>query len=643
MSTQNDELIDLIGELRNIEHRIVSLTGGAVDAVMDREGTPYLLSRGQQDLRERTEMQRRYAEQQTAILNALPAHIALLNAQGRIIDVNDAWRHFGQGALSGGGNGDSDGGVGANYLEVCDAAPDHVTEAHSTAAGIRDVLSGRRESFSLEYPCHTPASRHWFNLVVAPLQPGVSTGAVVMHVDITERKLAEIDLQRAASLFHTSNDGVVITDPEGIIRDVNPAFCMISGFSSEDVLSHPATVHPGLNEDPVRREIDMALEVHGRWSGELRARRRNGEVYVQKVSVSVITGDAGQVTNYIIVISDITRLKVHQAELDRVDRESLAVSVSVGVALFPDDGEDADALLRYGDQAMYRAKYAGRDRYVRFDLREARQSEERQSRLHLISEALEKKEFVLYYQPKVDLRDGQLIGLEALVRWQHPEHGLVPPGDFLGFVIGSELEVPFGAYVLDTALEQLSQWQSEGLSLHVSINVSGNELRQPGLADRIVAGLARHEELSANQLEIEVLEIAAVEDVNQVLMTLMQCRDAGLQVSLDDFGTGYSSLTVFRRLPVDTLKIDQSFVRDMLVDSDDRSIVESVIHMARAFNRNVVAEGVETMEHARALLQMGCHQVQGYGIARPMPADSVPAWIGEWQQGRTWVALNTTH
>ncbi len=258
------------------------------------------------------------------------------------------------------------------------------------------------------------------------------------------------------------------------------------------------------------------------------------------------------------------------------------VSCSLGLALFPHDAEDADTLLRYADQAMYNAKAAGRDRYVRFDSREMQQSNERQSRLQAIVKGLENHEFVLFYQPKVDLRDGSLIGVEALVRWQHPEHGLLPPGEFLGFVIDSDCEIRFWEFVLETA---------------------------------------------------------AIKDVNLVLLALSQCRSIGVQVSLDDFGTGYSSLTLFRRLPVDTLKIDQSFVRDMLGDADDRSIVESFVHMARAFKRNVVAEGVETMEHARALLEMGCFQVQGYGIARPTDADALPAWIRGWQQQRAWEAL----
>lgn len=750
MSSQSEELIGLVVQLREIEERIVELTAGSVDAVMDQQGRPWLLSGAQQELRERSELQLRFSEQQAAILNALPAHIALLDARGDIIDVNQAWRLFAEDnkLVS------PSQGVGGNYLKACDAAPVDVVEAHRTAAGIRAILAGEMDYFSLEYPCHGPESKRWFNLVAAPLRSFHHGGVVVMHIDVTDRKLVELDLKRAANLFSASSDGVVITEADGVIRDVNPAFTLISGFDRQEVVGQRVTFHPGLNGPAVGAEIDQAMERLGHWRGELRARRKNGEVYIQRVSISVIQGEYGQVLNYLAVVTDITRLKEHEAELDRVahhdvltglpnrrlltdrleqairharrHRESLAVcyldldnfkpindrwghavgdrvlvevarrmdislrdsdtisriggdefvlllpgidggdeldqvlsrlleaiteplavdggtvtvSSSVGLALYPEDAEDADTLLRYADQAMYSAKAAGRDRYFRFDSRELQEAKEHQSRLRSIVEGLEKGQFVLHYQPKVDLRDGSLVGLEALARWQHPEHGLLPPAEFLGFVVDSDCEIQFGEYVLEAALAQLAGWRAQGLELQVSINVSGNELREPGLADRIVASFARHEAIHPRQLEIEVLETAAIKDLNQVLVTLSQCRNAGVQVSLDDFGTAYSSLTLFRRLPVDTLKIDQSFVRDMLEDSDDRGIVESVIHMARAFRRNVVAEGVETMEHARALLEMGCFQVQGYGIARPMEAEAVPDWIAEWRRRRAWERLD---
>lgn len=752
--TSSDELLRLATQLREIEERIAEVSGGGIDAIIDREGRPHLLRVAQQDLRDRIELQRRFSEQQAAILDALPAHIALLDAHGTIMAVNQAWRQFGEANSDGGGHF----GVGSNYFDVCEQATGETDEASEAAMGIRAILEGRQLHFLMEYPCHSPERQRWFNLVAAPLRSQQQSGVVVMHIEITEQKLAEMGLRRAASLFGASNDGVLITDPNGIIRDVNPAFTLISGFSSSELVGQPVAIPAKLNTSGLREAIVGAITDQGHWSGELRARRKNGEVYEQKVSISAIPDENNDAVNYIIIISDITRLKAHAVELDRVahydaltglpnrrlltdrleqairharrysevlaicyldldhfkpindqwghsagdqvligvarrlegtlresdtvcrlggdefvlllpgidlggeldlildrvmdvlrapfdigDGKKATVSASAGVALYPEDGEDADTLMRYADQAMYGAKSRGRDRFLRFDRNAARRSQERTWQLQSIVTGLERQEFIFHYQPKVDLRDGRLIGVEALVRWQHPEHGLLSPARFLDFVIGSEIEIRFGEYVLDAVLAQLSAWQQLGLSVQASINVSGNELRQPGLADRIVERVGRYADLKPSQLEIEVLETAAVQDISQVLLTLTQCREAGLQVSLDDFGTGYSSLTVFRQLPVDTLKIDQSFVRDMLEDAEDSGIVESVIHMARAFNRDVVAEGVETMAHAQALMNMGCHQVQGYGIARPMPADQVPAWITDWQHEKPWQTLSTTH
>ncbi len=275
MHTQGEELVELVARLREIEERIVELT---------------------------------------AILNALPAHIALLDTDGNIIDVNQAWRRFGETNLL----IDSRDGVGYNYLQVCDAAPLEAAEAHRTAAGIRAVLAGELETFSLEYPCHGPEVKRWFNLVVAPLRLFHRGGVVVMHIDITDRKLVELDLQRAVNLFKASNDGVVITDAEGVIRDVNPAFSLISGFGREELLAQHITFHPGLNGHGLGAEIERGVEQAGYWSGEVRSRRKNGEVYIQKVSVSGIRGEQGQIINYISVVPSVTRLREHEAELDRV-------------------------------------------------------------------------------------------------------------------------------------------------------------------------------------------------------------------------------------------------------------------------------------------------------------------------------------
>ena len=257
-----------------------------------------------------------------------------------------------------------------------------------------------------------------------------------------------------------------------------------------------------------------------------------------------------------------------------------------------------------------------------------------------LAKALDDQEFVLHYQPKVNLITGELVGVEALIRWQHPERGLLPPDEFLPCIDGSNLEKPLGEWVISTALAQATEWSQLGHAICVSVNVSAAHLLEPDFYDHLKSLLEQHGQTSSTHLELEVLETAALSDMGLAVAVLQRCRGLGVQFALDDFGTGYSSLTYLRKLPVDLLKIDQSFVLNMLTDADDLGIVEGVIRLASAFKRDVIAEGVETLEHGAALLRLGCHLAQGYGIARPMPAQHVLPWLDTWQQTAVWTGLN---
>lgn len=253
--------------------------------------------------------------------------------------------------------------------------------------------------------------------------------------------------------------------------------------------------------------------------------------------------------------------------------------------------------------------------------------------------ALVRNEFVLFYQPKVDLSNGAIIGAEALIRWQHPERGLLPPAEFLSHIHGSNLERDLGEWVIENALLQGETWHQSNLSISISVNVSADHILQEDFRERLQAALIRHPDMQSKYLELEVLETAAIADIDQAVGILHRCHELGVHFALDDFGTGYSSLTYLRKLPIDTLKIDQSFVRNMLIDPEDLGIVEGVIRLAKAFNRDVIAEGVETLEHGQRLMQMGCTQAQGYGIARPMPADAFIDWAKQWQRDQLWLKL----
>lgn len=333
---------------------------------------------------------------------------------------------------------------------------------------------------------------------------------------------------------------------------------------------------------------------------------------------------------------ELKRLLFAASEPITIGSEVLNVSASIGVTQYPQDNAGADILMRHADQAMYMAKQAGKNRYHLFDTAHDDAAKIRQESLKNIKAGLDSHEFVLYYQPKVNMLTGEKLGVEALIRWQHPVRGLVPPLDFLPIIEGHAISLVLGEWVIDTALTQLSHWKSIGITLSMSVNISAYQLQQTNFVTRLAELLAAHPDVSPNSLELEVLETSALDDISQVAAVMNACNALGVHFAIDDFGTGYSSLTYLRRLPASLIKIDQSFVRDMLNNADDLAIVAGVISLAKAFQREVIAEGVETIEHGTALLQLGCELAQGYGIARPMPASDIPAWLKGWQPDVAW-------
>jgi diguanylate cyclase (GGDEF)-like protein/PAS domain S-box-containing protein len=320
-----------------------------------------------------------------------------------------------------------------------------------------------------------------------------------------------------------------------------------------------------------------------------------------------------------------------------VGTQSLQVSASLGVTFYPQpDDVDADHMLRQADQAMYQAKLSGKNRYHVFDAEQDRSVRGHHESLENIRMGLVNQEFVLHYQPKVNMRTGKVIGAEALIRWQHPTRGLLAPAVFLPVIEDHPLAVDVGEWVIETALVQMERWHYLGLDLPVSVNVGAHQLQQANFVQRLQEILAAHPEIKPECLELELLETSALQDVETVSRIIETCHHMGVNFALDDFGTGYSSLTYLKRLPATLLKIDQSFVRDMLDDPEDLAILEGVIGLASAFSRDVIAEGVETLVHGDMLLKLGCEQAQGYGIARPMPASDLPQWVRSWMPPSNW-------
>ena len=332
----------------------------------------------------------------------------------------------------------------------------------------------------------------------------------------------------------------------------------------------------------------------------------------------------------------LSRLLHAAADPVRVGSHLLQVSASIGVTLYPADSSEPDLLIRHADQAMYQAKQAGKNRYHLFDVAQDTAVKTQREESDRMRQALARNEFVLHYQPKVNMRTGVVIGAEALIRWQHPERGLLPPASFLPAMAGQTISIAVGEWVIATALAQMAAWQANGLNLAVSVNIDALQLQTDNLADRLAELLAAQPGVRPDRLELEILETSALEDIAHVSDIMRRCKALGVRFALDDFGTGYSSLTYLKRLSAEVIKIDQSFVRDMQSDPDDLAIVKGVIGLADAFRREVIAEGVETIEHGSLLISLGCDNAQGYGIARPMPASDLPGWISRWKPDKAW-------
>jgi diguanylate cyclase (GGDEF)-like protein/PAS domain S-box-containing protein len=325
-------------------------------------------------------------------------------------------------------------------------------------------------------------------------------------------------------------------------------------------------------------------------------------------------------------IATLDRLLEAIAQPIPIKGNPFSLSASIGVSIYPLDNEDIDTLLRHADQAMYAAKVSGKNRYYLHDTEQDQRTREHLAILGHIKHGLLNGQFELYYQPKIDLRSKQLVGAEALIRWNHPERGLLPPAEFLRQIENSELDIEIGEWVIASALGQIKLWRKAGLDIEVSINISAYHLESPDFVEKLQQKLLQFSDLPTGCFQIEVLETAALEDVTKVSKIIEACRCFGVGFALDDFGTGYSSLLYLSKLPVDELKIDQSFVRDMLEDKGDRVIIQGIIALAEAFNLKTVAEGIETKDHYHMLLDMGCDIGQGYGIARPMQSSKLLAW-----------------
>ncbi|WED20729.1 EAL domain-containing protein [Vibrio sp. JC009] len=342
--------------------------------------------------------------------------------------------------------------------------------------------------------------------------------------------------------------------------------------------------------------------------------------------------------------SPLNDVEISQRILQRISEpvefEGTVVSVtaSIGITRYPQEIQlEADHLLRQADQAMYIAKNDGRNRYHFYSADLEDKAERKQELINEVSDGLGKEEFVLFFQPKVDLTNGELIGAEALIRWQHPEKGLLAPGAFLPDIEHHKVMYQLDEWVISEALNQLQKWQESGFEIPVSVNVSHLFFKQDNPAQVLREILKNYPDVCSSLLEIEIVETQALDNLKEVASIMRNCQRLPVHFALDDFGTGYSSLTYLKQLPIDVLKVDKSFVIDMLEDEEDRTILEGILALCNAFNIMAIAEGMETIEQGVQLKKMGYRYVQGYGVAKPMPAGELPKWHKEWKVPDQWL------
>ncbi|WP_432823029.1 putative bifunctional diguanylate cyclase/phosphodiesterase [Trichloromonas sp.] len=367
--------------------------------------------------------------------------------------------------------------------------------------------------------------------------------------------------------------------------------------------------------------VEAARRIRGAIRKEDIAARLGGDEFV------VLLGSVSSGNEPLVVAEKLLQLLRRPYTLE--GHETLS-SASIGVAFFPEDGDDGQALLKHADMAMFAAKEQGRNRYQLFSADMHRQIIEKHQTAEELRLGIKRQELVLHYQPQVDLRSGDLLGVEALVRWQHPAKGLVYPGQFIEAAEETGLIRPMGEWVLRTACAQARAWQQQGVECRkMAVNISAIQFAQPdflAMIDQVLAETG----LSPEYLELELTESVLMVDGEEALRTLDGLKQRGVDVAIDDFGTGYSSLSYLNTFPVDRIKIDRSFVAEITAGGDDHVIIRTILAMASSLNLKVVAEGVETREQYEILGRLNCNAVQGYYVGRPIPSAELMDWLVAW-------------
>ena len=625
----------------------------------------------------------------------------------------------------------------------------HPDDLPAVQADVQRLLSTPNATYNNEHRVRCKNGGYIWILdrgkVVERNERGEAVRVIGTHTDLSALKQREAALDLHAGMFMNSLEGIVICGPDQRIQSVNRTFTDITGYTAEEAIGHPPSfLSSGRHDADFYRQMWQQIAQTGRWQGEIWNRRKNGEHYIEWLTINVDHAPDGSVRHYYAIFSDISERKAteekirhisqhdtltnlpnqsvlrdrlglalahaqrsqeplavvfmdldrfkiindslgptaadallvevaqrltqtvrHQdtvsrqggdeftlllpevdaadaahvaqklltcfAEPFQVSGQQLVVTPSIGIAVYPTDGHEIDTLLQASDMAMYRAKSDGGNTF-RFHTADMHQRVSKTLRLENdLRKALRQDELLLHFQPQVSFTTGRVVGCEALVRWQHPETGLMPPAEFIPVAEDSGLIVPIGNWVLYAATRQCRAWQLAGLQdLVVAINVSTVQFRQEDFAQSVQHALTAAN-LAPRFLEVEITESVMADNPERAIRTIRQLHDLGVQLSIDDFGTGYSSFSYLKRFKIHKLKIDQSFVRDLNTDGNSASISQAIISMAHSLGLSVIAEGVETPEQAQWLASHQCDEAQGYLYARPMPVDQFETWLGQFK------------
>lgn len=603
-------------------------------------------------------------------------------------------------------------------------------------------------SAQLEYELRRrDGSRIWVMLTGKPLrQDAVHEGSIWVYNDVTEKHEREAQLMLAERVFSHSNEAMLITDPDGVIISINPAFTRITGFARDEVVGHtPRLLKSGRHDASFYDLMWNSLHEFGSWEGEVWDKRKNGEIYPKWLSITVVRDSNGAIVNYIGSFADITERKAAQEKIQylahhdaltglpnrlllrdrfnhllehmrryggsvafmfldldhfkrindslghqvgdqllisvvrrlqscmresdtlsrlggdefililggldvpehasrvaqkinfalsrpfQIDEHQLNTSVSIGIAIAPQDGDDFDTLMQKADTAMYAAKEQGRGTWSFFLPSMDEQARRRLRLANSLRDALAAGEFHLLYQPQVYLDSGQVFGAEAMLRWHPAGYPPIAPDEFIPIAEEMGLIIEIGEWVIDQACQQVRRWHDVGLNCKVAVNVSGVQI----LRSDIVAAVQRATQragISPDLLQLELTESTLMDDSLLLQQVIGALREMGTTVAIDDFGTGYSSLAYLQRFRVDKLKIDRSFIVDVGIDDESAAMSRAVLSIAQALNLNAIAEGVETQEQLDFVREIGCNEVQGYLISHPLTPDAFLAFALQAQQ-----------